>query len=309
MTCKKAAMMHGCHGGRFTHHWSSGVLMRRWILLMLVLWLQGCSAVKLGYQQLPNLSYWWLDSAVSFNEAQATQTKDALAQLHRWHRTEELPVYADLLKRLAAQSAEPLQAQQVCSAWEDIDKAMDRTMRKVVSLAAPVAVLLGPEQLNHLNQYWTGKNQDWEKEWVQGSANERLDRRLSKTVERYSDFYGPLTAAQIAMVKAQLQQSAWTPEWGRKDRLLRHQDLLSALQKASQSNALALPQVEADLWGVWQRWMAPPDAYGRSVIQKMTQQGCENLAQLHNSASPEQRLRATRRLRAYEQDLRDLIRP
>jgi hypothetical protein len=182
-------------------------------------------------------------------------------------------------------------------------------MRKAVNLAAPVAMTMGPEQLSHLSQHWASKNQDWEKEWVQGSASERLERRVSKAVDRYSDFYGPLTPTQTAMVRAQLQQSAWTPDWGRRDRLRRHQDLLSALQKASQSSPSALPQVEADLWGVWQRWMDPPDAYGRGVIQKLRAQACENLAQLHNSATPEQRLRAARRLRAYEQDLRDLIRP
>jgi hypothetical protein len=182
-------------------------------------------------------------------------------------------------------------------------------MRQTVRLAAPVALMLGPEQLSHLNQYWASKNKDWDKEWVQGSASERLERRLGKTVERYSDFYGPLSAAQTAMVKAQLQQSAWSPEWGQRDRLRRHQDLMAALQKASQSNASALPKVEADLWDVWQRWLSPPDATGKAVVQKMVQQGCENLAQLHNSASPEQRQRAARRLRAYEQDLRDLLKP
>ena len=283
--------------------------MGRWFVWAVLLCLQGCSAVKLGYQQLPHLSYWWLDSAVSFNDAQSVQVKDALTQLHRWHKREELPVYADLLQRLAAQSADPLQAQQICNAWEDIDKAMDRTMRQTVHLAAPVALMLGPEQLSHLNQYWIGKNKDWDKEWVHGSASERLERRLGKTVERYSDFYGPLSAAQTAMVKAQLQQSAWSPEWGQRDRLRRHQDLMTALQKASASKGSTLPQMEADLWGVWERWMQPPDATGKAVAQKMVRQGCENLAQLHNSASPEQRQRAARRLRAYEQDLRDLIRP
>ena len=283
--------------------------MGRWFVLAVLLCLQGCSAVKLGYQQLPNLSYWWLDSAVSFNDAQSVQVKDALTQLHRWHKREELPAYADLLQRLAAQSADPLQAQQICNAWDDIDKAMDRTMRQTVRLAAPVALMLEPEQLRHLSQYWTRKNKDWDKEWVQGSTSERLERRLNKTVERYSDFYGTLSTTQIAMVKTQLQQSAWSPEWGQQDRQRRHQDLMSVLQKASANKASALPQMEADLWGVWQRWMQPPDATGKAVVQKMILQGCENLAQLHNSASPEQRQRAARRLRAYEQDLRDLIRP
>lgn len=281
----------------------------KWFLLAVLLWLQGCSAVKLGYQQLPNLSYWWLDSAVSFSDAQSAQAKEALSQLHRWHKREELPAYAELLQRLSAQSAEPIQAAQVCAVWSDIDKAMDRMLRQTVRVAAPVAMALGPEQLNHLNQYWVGKNKDWDKEWLKGSASERLERRLGKAVERYSDFYGSLTPGQTAMLKAQMQQSTWTAEWGQRERLRRQQDLLSTLQKASQSNASALPQVEADLWGVWQRWLEPPDAASKAVMQKMVQQSCENLAQLHNSASSEQRQRAARRLRAYEQDLRDLIRP
>ncbi len=283
--------------------------MLRCVFLLMVLCLQGCSAIKLGYQQLPTLSYWWLDSSVSFSDAQTPLAKDALAQLHRWHRAEELPLYAEVFKRLALQSAEPLQPQQVCSVVGEADKALERTMRKAVSLAAPVALNMGPEQLSHLNQNWASKNKDWEKEWAQGSASERLERRLSKAVDRFSDFYGPLSPTQTAMVRTQLQQSVWTPDWGRRDRLRRQQDLMSTLQKASQSSASALPQVEADLWALWQRWMDPQDPVGRGVIQKLRMQACENLAQLHNTTSAEQRLRAARRLRAYEQDLRDLIRP
>jgi hypothetical protein len=45
------------------------------------------------------------------------------------------------------------------------------------------------------------------------------------------------------------------------------------------------------------------------MVQKMTQQACDNLAQLHNTTTPEQRQRASRRLRAYERDLRDLTKP
>ena len=40
--------------------------------------------------------------------------------------------------------------------------------------------------------------------------------------------------------------------------------------------------------------------------QTLVQQACQSLAELHNSASAEQRQRAARRLRAYEQDLREL---
>jgi hypothetical protein len=39
-------------------------MIRAFLMLLALLVLQGCSAIKLGYQQLPTLSYWWLDNTV-----------------------------------------------------------------------------------------------------------------------------------------------------------------------------------------------------------------------------------------------------
>src|SRR5882724_11445070 len=59
-------------------------------LLALATALAGCSAIKLGYNNLDHLAYWWLDSYVDFSGEQGTQVRENLAQLHQWHRTEEL---------------------------------------------------------------------------------------------------------------------------------------------------------------------------------------------------------------------------
>lgn len=283
--------------------------MIRWLTLALALFvLQGCSAIKLGYQQLPTLSFWWLDNAMSFNDAQTQRTKEALAQVYRWHRSQELASYTDLLQRTTDLSQGNLQASQVCSIWGEVQTLMDRTMRVAMTQAVPVVVMLGPRQLSHLARHLDNQNEDWDKQWLQGNATERMERRLDKTLERYRSFYGELSAAQIALVKTQIGQSAWNPEWGRQERLRREQDLLSALRQSAQNNGPAA-LVEARLTGVWQRWLMPPGEADRALVQKMTRQACDNLAQLHNTTSPEQRQRATRRLRAYEQDLRDLIIP
>ena len=283
-------------------------MIRKLAMLLALLVLQGCSAIKLGYQQLPTLSYWWLDSAISFNDAQADRAKEALANVYRWHRSQELATYTDLLKRSTELSQGSLEASQACSIWAEAQTKLDRTVRVAITQAAPVVQLLGPRQLSHLARHLEDKNEDWDKEWLQGSPAERLERRTDKALERYRSFYGELNPQQVALVKAQVSQSAWTPEWGRQDRLRREQDLLSTLRRLTQSNA-PVSQIEADLYGVWQRWFMPPDEAGRALVQKMTRQACDNLAQLHNTTSPEQRQRATRRLRAYEQDIRDLLRP
>lgn len=283
-------------------------MIRQIAAILTLLLLQGCSAIKLGYQQLPTLSFWWLDSAMSFNDTQTERTKEALANVHHWHRSQELATYLDLLQRGVELSQGNVQASQVCSVWADVQSKMDRSMRAVMAQAAPVAQLLGPRQLSHLARHQESKNEDWDQQWLQGSASDRLERRLDKTLERYRSFYGELTTAQMALVKTQVSQSVWSPEWGRHDRLRREQDLLSTLRRLSHSDMPA-DQAEAELWGVWQRWFMPPDEAGRTLVKRMTQQACDNLAQLHNTTSPEQRLRMTRTLRSYERDIRDLIRP
>ncbi len=283
-------------------------MIRLLLALSTLVLLQGCSAVKLGYQQLPTLSYWWLDSAVSFNDSQSTRVKEALSQVHQWHRTQELPTYLELLQRGIDLSQGPVQASQVCGVWTDIQTRMDRSMRFMVSQAAPVVTQLGPRQLSHLARHFETKNEAWDKEWLQGSAAERLERRTEKTLERYQSFYGDLTAAQTALIKTQVSQSPWQPEWGRQERLRREQELLTALRKLAQSD-MPQEQAEAELWRVWQRWFMPPNETDRMVMQKMSQQACENLTQLHNTTSPEQRQRLVRKMRGYERDLRELVKP
>ena len=283
-------------------------MINRSLLLLCLVFLQGCSAIKLGYQQLPTLSYWWLDSTVSFSSNQTPAVKDAIDKLYQWHRQEELPGYAALLQRTAELSAGQVQPGQLCRVVEEVQTRLDTLMRQAVVQAAPVAMALGPRQLSHLARHWERQNEEWEKEWLLGDAEARMERRLDKALSRYNSFYGELNTAQIALIKTQLTQSPWTAEWGRRDRQRRQQDLLSTLQRITQSN-MTQAQAEAQLWGVWQRWLQPPDAGQRAVVQSLSQRACDNLAQLHNTATAEQRVRVARRLRAYERDILELTRP
>ena len=276
-------------------------------VLALVL-LPACSAIKLGYQQLPTLSFWWLDSTVSLSSTQTPVAKEAIDKLYQWHRREELAGYGEVLQRIGQLSTGQVQADQVCSVATEVQARMDVLMRQAVVQAAPVVLALGPRQLSHIARQFENKNEEWEKEWLQGDAQARLDRRLDKAVNRFNSFYGDLSPAQISMVRAQLAQSPWTAEWGRRDRQRRQQDLLSTLQRVAQSG-MTPAQAEAQLWGVWQRWLNPTDPAQRAVLQNLSQRACENLAQLHNTTTPEQRVRVARRLRAYERDIQDLTRP
>lgn len=280
-------------------------MIRRFWLLGLILLLQGCSAVKLGYNQLPTIAYWWLDAHLSFSDAQTPEVRQRLEQLHQWHRQQELPVYAAWLGTVTSQSSGALSEQESCKLWDDAQRLLERTVRETIRQAAPMTLQLGPQQLQHLARHWDRKNEEWEDEWLRGSAKTRLERRVERAIDRYADFYGPLTRTQETLIRQQLQQSAWTPEWGRRDRQRRQQDLMSTLQRLQQGER-SPAQAETALLGVWQRWLQPPQAQDQQIITDLTRQACRQLAELHNTTSPEQRQRAARRLRAYERDLREL---
>lgn len=282
--------------------------MGRWLLPLALLLLQGCSTIKLGYQQLPTLSYWWLDSQLSFSDSQTPRVKEALDHLHRWHRQQELPLYAQLLARSAQSSQDSIQPQDVCALWSEGQARADRLIQEALRQAAPVVGTLNARQLNHLARHFVLKNEEWEKQWLRGGKEERARRRLNTTVERFSDFYGDLSTAQTALLQSQMAQSEWTPEWGLQQRQRQQQDLLRALQKIQQQG-LPPAALEAELFGVWLRWTQPPQPADAALALRLRLQACQSLADFHNGTSAEQRQRVARRLRAYERDVRDLINP
>jgi Family of unknown function (DUF6279) len=285
----------------------SKIIRQRCLALALLgaLALTGCSMVKLGYEQAPSLTYWWLDGHLDFSDAQTPQVRDALEDLHRWHRQHELLPYAALLARTATLAEGALDPTQACQLTRDAQQRLDMLMHEVVHTAAPMAAQLQIPQIRHLSAHLEQTNAKWEKEWLQGSPAVRQQRRLDKLVDRYNDFYGALTPAQMGLLRRQVEQSAWSPEWGRQERLRQQRDLLDVLMRIEQEHPPAR-QTEAALLGIWERWTRPPADVDRQRWQTWIDQGCRNLAELHNSTSTEQRQRAARRLRAYEKDLREL---
>ncbi len=267
--------------------------------------LAGCSAIKLGYEQGPSLSYWWLDAHLDFSDTQTPKVREALERLQRWHRQRELPLYADLLARTATLAEGPIDAEQVCQVEREVMQRLDVLQRESIRALSPVAAEINARQIRHLSAHLEQKNTRWEEQWMQGTASARLQRRLDKVVDRHSDFYGSLTAAQTSLLRKQLEQSLWTPEWGRQERLRQQRDLLGTLMRVAQED-LPVRSTETALLGVWERWLSPQADADRQRWQSWLEQGCKNLAELHNSTSAEQRQRAARRLRAYEKDLREL---
>ena len=86
------------------------------VLLGVFAILQGCSTIKVGYNNASSLGYWWLDGYADFNDAQYPLVHDELDRLMKWHRAVELPKVAELLQKMQPLLTNDVTPAQVCAA-------------------------------------------------------------------------------------------------------------------------------------------------------------------------------------------------
>lgn len=275
-------------------------------LLLVVLALGGCSALRMGYNNAASLSYWWLDRYFDFDSAQSVRVRADLQATHDWHRKEELPLVVVLLKKLQTPTAQPVTPEQMCSLYAELKTRAEVILDHMVPTLAAIAPTLQDAQLAHIAQQFEKRNKTWHEEWLDGSPTERAERRAKATVNRAETFYGDLTDAQVALVKAQVNASDTDVEALYQERLTRQQDALQTLRELRNSSVTP-QQAETQLHALLVRAMHPPDTSVRQSWNRWAGQSCAAVAALHNSISAAQRQHLVDTLKNYEGDVQILI--
>ena len=275
-------------------------------LLLALLLIPGCSTVRLGYSQAPDLLYWWIDGYFNVNEAQTPRLRDELSRLHQWHRAKELPRYTALLQKAQQMAPTEVSADQVCALYEEMRGMAQSLIARALEPAAALALGLTPQQLEHLQRKFEKNNLEYSREFRSGSPDERLERRLKSARERVESSYGRLEEAQLSVLRGNLRQSAFDPLVNQKERLRRQRDLQSTLgqiiaQKSSASEARTALAAYAD------RSFISPDPAHRVYAEHATLNACANVAKLHNSTTAAQRGTLIQWFNGYELDLRSLL--
>src|SRR5690606_4368075 len=108
--------------------------------------LAGCSTVRLGYWQAPNLLYWWIDGYADLNEAQSARVRQDIDRFMAWHRAEELPRYIALLRRWQAMAPHELTADAVCRQYGELHQAWVRMAEQGSPALAALALQLDATQ-------------------------------------------------------------------------------------------------------------------------------------------------------------------
>lgn len=268
--------------------------------------LAACSTLKLAYNNLPELSYWWLDGYLDFGGAQTPRVRDDLAELLAWHRRHELPRLVELLRGAQALAPENITPQQACAFADHIRERLLAVAVQAEGPGTALALSLGEAQLQQLERKYAKNNAEYRKEWLEHSPARWQEKRYERTLERYEDFYGRLEPAQRELLRQQVAQSGFAPQAFDAERRRRQQEVLALLRRF-QAERTPPAEARAAIHAYVMRIADPPPGPWRERQQALQQEGCRNMAALHNSTSAAQRYQAARRLHAYERDLSELF--
>jgi len=289
-----------------------GGLARIGLAALLVLAVAACSSLRLGYNNADTLAVYSLDRYFDLDDAQERLVKERTRALLAWHRSTQLADYAQLLdgaqRRLDASPAAPLTADEVLALQGQLGERLLAIGRQAAPDLARLARSLSAAQMQHFTDRLAADNARLRKEREQaarradGGAEARNAERIRRSLERARDWLGPLTREQEALVReSALRRPDGEQRW-LEEREQRQRALVAALERI-RAESLS-PEDSAALLNAYFAELAAPSAAERhAAVQAMRQSNAQLIAQLLNSATPEQKAALLKRLRGYADDL------
>jgi hypothetical protein len=280
---------------------SPGGLSARIVLVFAILLASGCSVVGTLYGQLDRLIVMQADSWLALDREQKTALRSAVEASVERHRSEELPAWVALLRRIAdlVEARQP-EAGALLAEMEHARALTERSTRLLLRPAAEALARLGPAQIEHLARAMEDDNDEFAEEFLDPAPERRAAARVQRTREAIERWSGRLDAAQRAQVAALMASVPDGAEAWRDYREAWQATLLARLEAGDDADTLE--RLLHDWW-IGDAGMDPAYAAqlerNRAVI-------AEGLAELIVALSPGQRERAARRLRDVATDLEEL---
>ena len=250
----------------------------------------------------------WINPHVDLNAAQEKQTLADLKTVLEWHRQQQLPLYADWLKTMQKLVAEDISAEQVCSLAQSITDSLDPLVDQFEEPLTRLSLTLTTAQLQTLKKKYQQDLKDYRKDWkLDASAEAQLDVQTDKGQSNAERLYGRLSSPQKKLLRQLAQNSGFEAERTFAERERQQRESLAMHTRIVQNQPT--PE-EARAWvRQWlQSSLHTADPEYAAYLKKRKRLNCEASAQFHNITTPEQRTRAVKTLKGYEEDVRALMR-
>ena len=274
-------------------------------LVLPFLLLAGCSSVRLGYNQGPQLVWWWVDGYVDFDDAQERRVKASLNTWFDWHRSTQLLAYAGFLSSLAPQVMEAATPAQMCRINQQVRERLQPAIDRAVELAAEHAGGLSERQIQHIEARQLKANAEAREEYLQPDLEDRREAAVKRATGRFDSLYGSVNKAQRALIEASVASTPFDAGQWMIERERRQLDLVQLLRELAAARA-PRERALAGLKKLADEWDDSPRPEFRARQGRLSEHNCQLAAQVHNAATREQREKARAKLKGWEEDLRAL---
>ena len=274
----------------------------RTLLAVLVISLSasGCT-IKFAYNFLDWGLYWELKDYVKFNQDQRLLVKDEISQLINWHRSAELPRYADQLEKLSIGLESGMTAEQLEESYNNLRDSWRRIVIKALPAAIYIISNLNDQQINDFFEMLIEKEGDDAKDIESGTSVRTLKEREAYFSDKIVDVIGQLNEDQKALIA----------QWAGSMEPTKALSLVQAIQwRTRMQVAIAERNNKQQLEKNLMVLLANPDklrsaAYQR-VIEKNKHLVMQLLFDLNQTLTNQQRTKLIKKLDGFIEDFRDL---
>ena len=269
-------------------------------VLIISVSVSGCT-VKLTYNFLDWGLYWELKDYVKFTRDQRLLVKDEISQLIDWHRSEELPQYADQLEKLSKQLKSGITVEQLEESYNYLRGSWQRIVIKTLPAAVDIISNLNDQQVNDFLEMLIEKEGDDAKKIEKGTHVRTVKKREAYVSKKIVEVIGPLNEVQKALIAQWAQHMKPTKEFS----------LAQAIQwRTKMQTVLAERHDEQQLQKNLMVLFANPDqlrsASYRRLIDKNKHLVMQLLLDLNQTLTHQQRSKLVKKLNVYIEDFRDL---
>jgi Family of unknown function (DUF6279) len=269
-------------------------------LLLIAVTLIGCGT-QLIYNRVPWLAATYIGNQVSMDSSQSRALRAGLDDFFRWHRSNELPRYADFLDRLARDLQTPTTFAAVDGARIEIETFVRDSALRSAPAAARWSASLTTAQLDEFLASLAEDDDEAREEYCNPDVVKNNERREKGTIKAIEGWTGKLTSGQRALVRSRLAAieptgCAWV------DARIKSRGEFRALVAKYRNSPELNEAMSRFLAEPGERW----EPSYRSAYERNRTTVINMLVDLHNTLEPKQRDRATARLESYARDFREL---
>ena len=272
---------------------------RKTVLAGVLLTLVGCSSTTFFYNRLNLIVPWYVGKYVDLTRDQKKFLDQQLEPFLYWHRSEELPLYLDILTEIEQALDGQVDGEQVAAIAGSFEEAWLRVEMRGLDWMLALGEQLSREQMEDFLATLREKQVEYEEEYLPRSEEEYREDAYENLEDGSQDFLGRLDWGQRSILEdaaQQLQRSdaIWLQE--RAKWIDRMEDILQREEGWQQAMRDALAHREET---TSQEYLA--------VYEHNSQTIYAALAKLVNSRSEKQDKRLRKRLDDLREDIESLI--